>query len=150
MPPKTKIHYLSPLFITSNSLFQITATTAKFNPSMKAAFEDLEKLTDPKHAKSGHAGDDEGRNALLVKCEERLDRIGAHYTSTPFFVAMLPYILLVAEYTKWCLAQMSPGGPYFILQGKCPIPQKMADGWLLSLALGGNCPNEKCRSICTV
>ena len=117
---------------------------------MKTPFE---ASPDSKRAKTGHddgGEDDAGRNALLAECDERLEEIGAHYTSTPFFETALPYFLLVVEYAQWCLRQMIPGEVYIILQGKCPVPLKTADGWSISLALGGNCPKERRWSICTV
>ena len=103
---------------------------------------------DSKRAKTGH--DDGGDDALLAECHQKLEGIGAHYTSTHFFVTALPYFLMVVQYAQWCLRQMIPGEVYIILQGKCPVSMMTADGRSISLALGGNCPKEKRWSICTV
>ena len=117
--------------------------------SMKTPFQ---ASPDSKRAKTGHddGGKDDARNALLAECHEKLEEIGAHYTSTHFFLTALPYFLMVVEYAQWCLRQMMPGEVYIILQGKCPVSMKTADGMSISLALGGNCPKEKRWSICTV
>lgn len=62
----------------------------------------------------------------------------------------VPGFAKVIEYGKECLRNIQPGGTHTILQFKCPVAKKNAAGESISIALGGNCPDEKRWSICTI
>lgn len=63
---------------------------------------------------------------------------------------MIPGFLKVIMYAKQCLRKIQVGRSNTIIQLKCPVKQKNAAGESISLALGGNIPDEKRSSICTV
>ena len=82
----------------------------------------------------------------IAKFEGRLDLVDMQYG----FSMNIPEFSKVIEYAKECLKEIRPGKTNTILQLKCPVVKKNASGETISLALGGNCPDEKCWSICTV
>ena len=116
---------------------------------MKTAFDSGEPPT-PKRTKSGDDDADATKIASLVKCDVMLDALGVKYTGTAFFQAVLPHSEMVISYAKECLRKIQVGIVNPILQFKCPVQAKNAAGVTISLALGGNCPDESRWRICTV
>ena len=78
-----------------------------------------------------------------------LDEIGVYY-GQPQFSVILPKVWKVIAYAKERMRTFQPGILSVILQLKCPVQRKNHDDEFISLALGGNCPEELRLEICTV
>jgi hypothetical protein len=76
--------------------------------------------------------------------------VTAYFSGTPELREDLPRFPEVATYAKTCLRAIRPDVLNIILQLKCPVPKFNQDGETISLALGGNCPDDRRRGICTV
>ncbi len=93
---------------------------------------------------------DGNRDALLSACDARLDEVSAYFSCSPGLEAELPRFPEVVEYVKRCLRAICPRNLSIILQLKCPVPKLNPDGETISLALGGNCPDNMRRGVCTI
>ncbi len=89
------------------------------------------------------------RNAVLFRFDAMLDEIGVYY-GQPQFSVILPKVWKVIAYAKERMRTLQPGILSVILQLKCPVQRKNHDDEFISLALGGNCPEELRLEICTV
>ncbi len=83
----------------------------------------------------------------IARFEGMLDVVDLMYG---FSMNSVPGFSKVVKYVKECLRDIQQNGTNTILQLKCPVAKKNAAGETISLALGGNCPDEKHWSICTI
>jgi hypothetical protein len=91
------------------------------------------------------------RNSILAACDTRLDELTATWCLfSPDKQEQLLRFPEVVEYARKCLRAIHPGSRKFILQLKCPVPKKNHNKKDISLALGGNCPENMRRGICSI
>jgi hypothetical protein len=96
-------------------------------------------------------GLDRDRNSILVACDTRLDELTATWCLfSPDKQEQLLRFPEVVAYAKKCLRSIRPGSRKFILQLKCPVRKKNHNDEDISLALGGNCPDDMRRGICSI
>jgi hypothetical protein len=107
--------------------------------------DDDESVNEPptcKRTKSNHDSEDDTDS--FAKYDDMLNSLEME------FLLRVPHFDKVLDYAKQCLRKIKAGSHNVILQLKCPVPKKNAAGETISLALGGNIPDDKRRSICTV
>jgi hypothetical protein len=91
------------------------------------------------------------QNSILAACHTRLDELIATWSLfSPDTQDQLLRFPEVVEYARKCLRAICPGSRKFILQLKCPVPKKNHNGENISLALGGNCPDDMRRGNCSI
>ncbi len=93
---------------------------------------------------------DPSTKSILAACDTRLDELIATWRLSPEKQGLLLRFPEVVEYAKKCLRAICPGSRKFILQLKCPVPKKNHNGENISLALGGNCPDDMRHRICSI
>jgi hypothetical protein len=93
---------------------------------------------------------DGSRDALLSACDAWLNKVAAYFSSTPELRVALNRLPEVTAYAKCCLRAISPSELKVILQLKCPVPKRNHEDETISLALGGNCPDDMRRGVVTV